>query len=184
MVNPEAPAPPPASVDDWTRLAYAELRSIATRYLSRERRGHALQPTALVHEAFLRLRDLERVTLNGRTHFLAVAAGQMRRILVDHARAAGTTKRGGGLAQVTLGDRDGAAPSNPVSLLTVDRSLETLAARFPRPAEVAEMKLFAGMTVDEIAMALKVTDRTVKSDWRFARAWLARDLGVPRKEMP
>jgi len=172
---------PESTVDDWVRLAYAELRGMAARYLSRERRAHTLQPTALVHEAFLRLRDLQRVTLNGRTHFLAVAAGQMRRILVDHARAAGATKRGGGIAKVTLGERDGAVAGNPLPLLAVDRSLESLAARFARPARVAEMRLFAGMTVEEIATTLKVTDRTVKSDWRFARAWLARDLGVARE---
>ena len=170
-----------ATVDDWVRLAYAELRAIAARYLARERRAHMLQPTALVHEAFLRLRDLQRVTLNGRTHFLAVAAAQMRRILVDQARAAGAAKRGGGVAQVTLGDRDGAVSANPVPLLAVDRSLESLAAHFARPARVAEMRLFAGMTVEEIAAILKVTDRTVKSDWRFARAWLARDLGVAQE---
>ena len=171
-------------VDDWVRLAYAELRSIAARYLSRERRGHALQPTALVHEAFLRLRDLERITLDGRTHFLTVAAGQMRRILVEYARMAGAGKRGGGLARVTLGDQDGAVTLNPETLLTIDRSLERLAARFPRSARVAEMKLFAGMTTEEIASAHGVTDRTIKSDWRFARAWLARDLGVDEKERP
>ena len=173
MPQPVGPAP---STDELLSSMYLELRSIARRRMAGEARAHVLQPTALVHEAFLRLRELDRITWRGRTHFLAVAAGQMRRILVEHARAAGAGKRGGGAARVTLAEHHATSAGPSVDLLVVDRSLERLADRFPRSAKAAEMRLFAGMAVDEIARALDVTDRTIKSDWRFARAWLARDL--------
>lgn len=157
-------------------LAYAELRALARRRLAREAGGHILEPTALVHEAFLRLHDADRVPWNGRTHFLAVAARQMRRVLVEHARSAGTVKRGGRRERVSLADHHGAVAGASIDLLAVDESLERIAARFPRSAEVAEMRIFSGMDVGEIARALGVSGRTVKNDWRFARAWLTRDL--------
>lgn len=157
-------------------LVYGELRAAAGRILRQERRGHTLQPTALVHEAYLRLIDINRVDWQGKTHFFAMAATQMRRILVEHARKAAAVKRGGPWRRVTLSDSVGQAPGDPVELLALDQTLDRLQQISPRQAKVAELRLFAGLDSKEIALALGVTDRTIRGDWRVAQAWLAREL--------
>jgi RNA polymerase sigma factor (TIGR02999 family) len=172
------------TADDLVAFAYAELRAIARRHLAREANGHVLQPTALVHEAYLRLRGLDAIVWRGRTHFLTVAAGQMRRILVEHARRAAASKRGGRPTRVTLNESRAAVPAPSVDLLALDESLRSLGDRYPRQAAVAEMRLFSGMSVEEISRSFRVSDRTVKEDWRFAKAWIARDLDAGHGDAP
>jgi RNA polymerase sigma factor (TIGR02999 family) len=157
-----------------TEALYDELRRIARRRLRREAAVHSLQTTALVHEAYVRLAAKRDVRWYGRTHFLAAAAGEMRRILVDHARARGASKRGRRPRRVSLAEA--VVPDRSVEVLALDEALEGLAAKSARQARVAEMRLFAGMLVPEVADALGVSERTVKDDWRVARAWLARRL--------
>jgi RNA polymerase sigma factor (TIGR02999 family) len=155
---------------------YDELRAIAAHYMRRERAAHTLQPTALVHEAYLRLIDIERVDWKSRSHFLAMAATQMRRILVNHARDRCAQKRGGGQTLITLDDNVAVAVADTVETLALDEALQKLGAVSPRQCRVAEMRLFAGLKVDEIACVLDVSPRTVKQDWRVACAWLRREL--------
>lgn len=154
---------------------YGDLRRIARRQLARERQGHTLQPTALAHEAYLKLADQERVVWNGRTHFLAVAALAMRRILVSHARERGAAKRGGGALRVTL-DGNLAVAERDFDLAALDEALVELARRDPRAARVVELRFFGGLTLDETASALGVSPATVKVDWSLARSWLFRRL--------
>ena len=163
------------SVDDLFARYYDELREAARRHLRRERAGHTLQTTALVHETFLRLRG-HRGPFAGRTHFLAFAATAMRRVLVGHARERMARKRGGRPVRVGLHDDLAAPGAHLVDLLAVDEALDALAAHSPRKSRVAEMRLFAGMSVEETSVAVGVSARTVKDDWRFARAWIARRL--------
>ena len=154
---------------------YPELRRLASSLMRRERADHTLQPTALVHEAYLKLVDQERCTWKDRAHFLGIAARAMRQILVDHARRHTAAKRGGGLQKVTL---DGMEPAdgNPTELLALDDALEKFAAVDPRAARGVELRVFGGMTVAEIAHLLGVSKRTVDSDWAMARMWLGRTL--------
>ena len=162
--------------DRLLRLLYADLKRVARRQLERERQGHTLQTTALVHEAYLRLVDQRRVDWRDREHFFAVAATVMRRLLVDHARARLADKRVH--ESVTLGAAGEPPVDDPAfELLGLDRALEKLAADFPRPARVVELRFFGGLEVEETARVLEVADRTVKRDWAFARAWLLRELG-------
>ena len=157
-------------------LLYSDLKRVARRQLERERRGHTLQTTALVHEAYLRLVDQRRVDWRDREHFFAVAATVMRRLLVDHARARLADKRAH--EPVTLGTAGEPPADDPAfELLGLDRALAKLAADFPRPARVVELRFFGGLEVEETARVLEVADRTVKRDWAFARAWLLRELG-------
>lgn len=155
---------------------YPELRLLARRYLRGERTEHSLSPTALVHEAYLKLIDQRRVQWQNRSHFFAIAANVMRRILVDHARAHGAAKRGAGmqapLQDVTLG-RD----PYDVDLLALDAALERLAAIDERQSRLVELRFFGGLTIEEVAAALDVSPITVKRDWALARAWLYRELG-------
>jgi len=157
-------------------LVYDQLRALARSYLSGERPGHTLEPTALAHEAYLRLVEQDGVDWKGRTHFLAVAAIQMRRILVDHARRIAAAKRGGQAQRVTLSDSLVRAPELSTEFLDLDGALTRLAADHPRQATVAELRLFSGLMVKETAYHLGVSERTVKGDWRFARAWLLKEL--------
>ncbi len=165
---------------DLLPLVYDELRALAARYLRAERPGSTLQPTALVHEAYLRLIQGEQVDLKGKTHFFALAALQMRRILVDRARAAATRKRGGGVRRITLSDEVANGPGLSVELLALDEALTRLSRRNRRQAQVAELRLFAGMLVEETALHLGVSERTVKADWRVARAWLLKEMSPER----
>jgi RNA polymerase sigma factor (TIGR02999 family) len=153
-------------------LVYEELRRIAAAALRREREGHTLQPTALVHEAYLRLVDQRRAEWRNRGQFLAVAAGMMRRILVDRARARAAGKRSGRLARVTLRSGDAVATPPDIDVLDLDAALSRLASFDARKSRVAELRFFAGLTVDEIAGVTGVSPATVKRDWQVARAWL------------
>jgi RNA polymerase sigma factor (TIGR02999 family) len=157
-------------------LVYDALRAIARRYLEREGAYHTLQPTALVHEAYVRLAGREGIDWQGKTHFLAIAASEMRRVLVDHARAAGAKKRGAEAQRVPLDDERNAGRAATLELLALDEALTRLSAASPRQARVAEMRIFAGMRAAEIGQVLSISERTVKGDWRMARAWLARAL--------
>ena len=196
MNEPDAPAPlPAASIDrlfdrlesgdggavtELMPLVYDELRRLARRYV-RQERAASVQATDLVHEAYLRLaRDRPR-RWQGRTHFLAVAAIGMRRVLVERARARGARKRGGDRVQVTLDDALVAAPGTTVDLLAIDRALSALAALDARQARIVELRFFAGMTVEEAAEATGVSPATVKRDWTLARAWLQRELATGPK---
>jgi RNA polymerase sigma factor (TIGR02999 family) len=161
-------------------LLYPELRRLAARLMRRERPGHTLQPTALVHEAFLELVDETAIDWESRAHFMGVAARVMRRLLVDHARRHGARKRGGGLRQVTLDEAlDMGARERALDVLQLHDALERLAALDARGAQVVEMRVFGGLTAEEAAAALGVSKRTVDSDWSVARMWLARELRAP-----
>lgn len=153
-------------------LLYDELRALAARAMSRERADHTLEPTALVHEAWLRLVDQRQRDWNNRSHFLALAATAMRRVLVNHAEAVGAQKRGGGRARVEVTDVTGLGAGDPLDLLALDEALSKLAAHDERKARVVELRFFAGLNEEETALALGVTPRTVERDWKMARAWL------------
>jgi RNA polymerase sigma-70 factor, ECF subfamily len=154
---------------------YAELRAMAARALRAERDGHTLQPTALVHETFLRLTDQRAVAWQNRAQFLGVAGRVMRRVLVDHARRRHAAKRGGG-AVVAMNGVPGGGPDRLLELLALDQALLRLQQLDERQARVVELRFFAGLEIDEAAEVLGVSPATVKRDWRFARAWLARAL--------
>ena len=163
-------------------VVYDELRSLARRYLARERRNHTLQPTALVHEAWFKLRRERRVDWNGRTHVLAVGAQAMRRLLADHGRGRKRVKRGGGQAPTTLHDWLDAGHDSQVSVedaLALHDALTRLATVDARQASIVEMRYFGGLTVPEVADALGVSVRTVEGEWTHARAWLHRALSSP-----
>lgn len=171
----------PASSEELMPLVYPELRRLARRYLQRERPGHTLQPTALVHEAFLKLVDQSRVRWRGRSHFFAVGAQAMRRLLIDHARGHQRAKRGGGERCVTLSGAEAIAlgPSlDTEQLLTLNSALSKLARLDPRQARIVELRFFGGLQVAEIADLLEVSKRTVEGDWTHARAWLRRELSA------
>lgn len=155
--------------------AYGELREIAARLMGRERNDHTLEPTALVNEAFLRLADGASLDWRGRAHFLGIAGRAMRQVLVEHARRRQTAKRGHGWERVTLSGLAGTV-SPAFDLLDLDAALSRLAARDGRIAHVAELRIFAGLTVEEIAGILGTSKRTVDSDWAFAKPWLVREL--------
>jgi RNA polymerase sigma-70 factor (ECF subfamily) len=168
------------AADDLMPLVYDELRSLAAHYLNHERPGPTLQPTALVHEAYLRLIENERIDWKGKTHFRAMAATQMRRILIDHARARGAQKRAGGAYRITFTDALVRTADPTLDLLALDEALTRLAARSPRQGRVAELTIFAGLFTRETALCLGVSERTVKEDWRVARAWLMKELEPER----
>jgi RNA polymerase sigma-70 factor (ECF subfamily) len=157
-------------------LVHRELRQIAKRCMRGERAGHSLQATALVNEAFLRLVDAQHVNWQNRTHFLAVAARLMRRILVDHARSKGYQKRGGGRVNVTLDAALVVTDESRPDLVALDDALMALAAVDERKSCVIELRFFGGLSVEETAAFLKVSPETIKRDWRLAKAWLAREM--------
>jgi RNA polymerase sigma factor (TIGR02999 family) len=157
-------------------LIYEELRTIAERQLWNERDGHTLSPTALVHEAYLRLIDYNRVEWAGRVHFLRVAATAMRRILVDHARGQRSLKRGGGVRRVSIDAIQLGADEQVDLLIAVDSALEKLKLHNERQAQVVECRFFGGMTEEETAEALDIGLRTVKRDWARAKSWLSREI--------
>jgi RNA polymerase sigma-70 factor (ECF subfamily) len=162
-----------AAGERFLGLVYDELRRLATRYLRQERRGHTLQPTALVHELYLRLFASEPITWQNRAHVFAVAAHTLRRILVDHARAEQSAKRGGPQLKVTLtGVQQELSSQQDHDLLIVNEALDRLAQLAPRAAQVVELRFFGGLEEKEVAEVLDVAPITVKRDWRFARAWL------------
>jgi RNA polymerase sigma factor (TIGR02999 family) len=172
-------------LDDWSRgdrgaldrllpLVYAELRRVAARQLRHERAGHTLQPSALVHEAYLRLVEQRNGDWQNRAHFFGVAAGVMRRILVDHARRQNAQKRGGGVQRVPLEQIADVAGQSPV--LALDHALRRLQTLDSGLARILELRVFGGLTIDEAAHVLNVSPSTAKREWRTAKAWLTREL--------
>jgi RNA polymerase sigma-70 factor (ECF subfamily) len=157
-------------------LVQPELHRLAHHYMSRERAGHTLQTTALLNEAYLQLTDKTQPSWQNRTHFMAVAAQLMRRIMVDHARARHALKRGAGAIRVTLDETAWVTEERAEELLALDEALEKLAEFDRRRCEIVEMRYFGGLTVEEIADVLKVHPNTVMRDWRAAKAWLYAEL--------
>jgi RNA polymerase sigma factor (TIGR02999 family) len=162
--------------DSESAAVYDELRRLAQHYMRGERQGHTLQPTALVHEAYLRLAEIHRIHFKDRSHFIAIAATTMRRILVDHARARARDKRGGGVSVLSLQDV-GAGPQQSVDLMALDLALDQLARMDPQQARIVELRFFGGLTIEETAEALGISPKTVNRDWAIAKAWLHQAVG-------
>jgi RNA polymerase sigma factor (TIGR02999 family) len=176
-----------ALLGDWSRgdrtalsqllpLVYDELRRVARRQLRRERADHTLQPTALVHETFLRLVDQRNVDYEDRAHFFGVAAQVMRRILVDHARRHNAAKRGDGVRNVSLDEAEDAEAPNELPILALDDALSRLEQVDADLARIVELRAFGGLTIEDAAHVLSVSPSTAKRDWRLAKAWLQREL--------
>jgi RNA polymerase sigma factor (TIGR02999 family) len=155
---------------------HQELHRLARHYMRGERRGHSLQATALINEACLRLLDARRVDWQSRAHFIGMAATVMRRVLVDHARARGTRKRGGDVVRVTFDEHLEVAVDPGRDLLALDAALQALAVVDPRKSRVVELRCFGGLSVGESAVVLSVSEETVMRDWRLAKAWLKREI--------
>jgi RNA polymerase sigma factor (TIGR02999 family) len=177
-----------AALDALMPLVYDELRRLARRYMRRQNPSHTLETTALVNEAYLRLVDSSRVRWQDRTHFFAVSAQLMRRVLVDFARAKNSRKRGGEQIRITLDERIEALQSQTekeLNLVALDDALENLARLNPRQSQIVELRYFGGLSEEEIAETLEISTRTVRRDWSLARAWLYRELsGADRSESP
>jgi RNA polymerase sigma factor (TIGR02999 family) len=179
-----------ALLGDWSRgdrtalnqllpLVYAELRHVAARQLRSERADHTLQPTALVHEVFLRLVAADRMTPTSRTHFFAISARLMRQVLVDHARRKRADKRGGGATLIGLEEAaTAAAPGSSVDVLALDEALEALSSLDARQCRVVELRFFAGLNIPETADALDISSATVEREWAMAKAWLHQRLSA------
>ncbi len=157
-------------------LVYDELRHLARGYLRRERHDHTLQPTALVHEAYLRLVDTTQVNWQSRVHFYGVAARLMRRVLVDHARAHSAAKRGGQVEKISLDEAGDLLRDEGAGLVALDDALQGLSQLYPRQSRVVELRFFGGLNTQEIAGNLQVSDSTVERDWNFALLWLKREM--------
>jgi RNA polymerase sigma-70 factor (ECF subfamily) len=164
------------SLDSLLPLVYKELRRLAAGYLRREKPGQTLQPTALVHEAYMRLMKDRPDRWQNRAHFCAIAAHSMRQILIERARARGAAKRGGARHRVTLDDAFAAGENRSIDLLALDEALERLAALDPEQARLVELRFFGGLTVEETAEAMDISPATVKRHWTIAKAWLTREL--------
>jgi RNA polymerase sigma-70 factor, ECF subfamily len=158
-------------------LVYDELRRLADHYLRGERPDHTLQPTALVHEAYLRLADQTNVTWQNRVHFFAVAAQSMRQVLVDSARSYRAAKRGSG-QKLSLEEADGVSLEREVDLLALDEALSRLATLDPRQSRIVELRYFGGLTVEETAEVTGVSPRTIRREWTMAKAWLRREISA------
>ncbi|MBZ0267831.1 sigma-70 family RNA polymerase sigma factor [bacterium] len=166
---------------DLLPIVYEQLRASAAKGMASERADHTLQPTALVHEAYLRLVGSAPVAWEGRAHFYAAAAEAMRRVLIDYARARKRTKRGGDWQRVTLDGLDPAEKATPIEeIVSVDQAIRRMEVRDPRMAQIVRLRFFAGLEVRDVAQALGITDRTVRRDWAVARAWLYRALSEER----
>lgn len=163
------------SVDELSVEVYEELRAIAARQLGNERSDHTLQPTAVVHEAYLKLGRQKNLRFENRLHFLRIASYQIRQILVDHARSRGRLKRGGGRQRVTL-VTDLADPEKPVDLIELDDALNALNDFSAEARQIVELKFFGGLSEPEIAQVLGMSERTVRRRWVFARTWLYRQM--------
>ncbi len=159
-------------------LVYGELRKLAAHYLRNERPGHTLQPTALVHEAYLRLTQLREIDWQDRCHFFALAAELMRRILVDHARANRAKKRGGSGEPLSFDEALGVPCRQPQSVIDLDEALSRLGKRDPRQGRIVELRFFGGLSEEETGAVLGISTRTVKRDWRIAKAWLFQELNT------
>ena len=159
-------------VDELLPLIYDELKRIAASYLRRERSDHTLQPTALVNEAYMKMVDITQVSWQNKAHFVGVAANQMRRILVDHARHHNAQKRGGEFHILTLNEEIDQADEQSAELIDLDEALNELAKMDPVKAQIVELRYFGGLTMDEVAEVLSVSVITVKRHWKMAKAWL------------
>lgn len=168
----------PETMNQLVPLVYDELRRLAHRYFRDERPDHTLQPTALVHEAYLRLVGQTRISWQDRTHFLAVCAREMRRVLIDYARGRAREKRGGGQRPLSLDSELVPADLDAQSLLDVNAAVEDLAQLDARQAHIVELRFFGGMTVDEVAEVTGLAKRTVEGEWTHAKAWLRAQLGT------
>jgi RNA polymerase sigma factor (TIGR02999 family) len=167
----------PAAADRLLPLVYGELRQLAGGYFRQQGQGHTLQPTALVHEAYLKLVHQPTATFRSRAHFMAVAARAMKQILIDRARRADALARGGGRQRVALDDEAAAKEEAAAfDILALDTIMIRLASLDERKAKVVEMRIFGGMSIEEVSEALDISRTTVTKDWRMARAWLAREL--------
>lgn len=165
-----------SAFDQLLPLVYDELRRLAKGYLRRQSDQNTLQPTALVHEAYLRLVNQEQMNWQNRAQFFGLAAKIMRGLLVDHARAAQAEKRGGSNYTVSLSEADRVGHQQDYDLVALDQALEKLSALEPRHSQIIEMRFFAGLTIEETAIALGVSHATIERDWSLARAWLYREL--------
>jgi RNA polymerase sigma factor (TIGR02999 family) len=165
-----------AALEKLIPAVYQELRRMADSYLRREDAGHSLQPTALVHEAYLRLIDQTRVDWQNRAHFFGVAAQMMRRILIDHAKTKHRAKRGGATVKVVLDENAMITHERAAELLALDDALRALARMDERKSQIVELRYFGGLTVEETAQVLGISDKTVMRDWSLAKAWLYREL--------
>lgn len=168
----EAQAGDRAALDALLPLVYGELRRLAAAHLSRERVGHTLQPTALVHEAYLRLVDQHSADWRNRAHFFGLAAEMMRRILVNHAVSRNAAKRGSGETHIALDEALSFSKARDVNLVRLDEALKRLADLDGEQAKIVELRFFAGLSVEEVADVMDISDTTVKRKWRAARAWL------------
>ena len=164
------------ALERLTPLVYDQLHRLAHQYIKRERRGHTLQTSALVNEAYLRLVDYKRVDWQNRAHFFAVSAVVMRRVLVDYARQRTSDKRGGESYQVSLSDNLAFTSERAAELVALDEAIENLNQLYPRRSKVVELRYFGGLNNQEAAAVLKVSEATIERDWRFAKAWLYREL--------
>jgi RNA polymerase sigma factor (TIGR02999 family) len=165
-----------AAHDRLAPIVYEELRRLARGYLRRERPGHTLQPTALVHEAFLRLIDQSQVNWQNRAHFFGIAARLMRQILINHAEARRAAKRGGEAERISLNDVDQFTVEQGLDLAALNEALEKLEQIDPPQSRIVELRYFSGLTIEEIAEVMGISPATVKREWSTARAWLRREL--------
>jgi RNA polymerase sigma-70 factor, ECF subfamily len=166
----------PSIPEEAVESVYAELRRLAAFYLRRERAGHTLQPTALVHEAYLRLAQQNQVKWDNRNQFLGVAAPLMRRILVDHCRARQAAKRGGGAGRVLLDLEILPMDQRAADVVSLDEALNALAERDAQQARIVELRFFSGLSIEDTAQVVGISASTVKREWNIAKAWLAREL--------
>ena len=171
-----------AALEQLFPLVYEELRRLAHRYMRRERPGHSLQTTAVVHEAYLRLIDQKHVQWQNRVHFFAIAAQMMRRILITHAQSHAYAKRGGGTFKVSLDEAAILSKERAGELIALDEALTSLAAIDPRRSRVVELRFYGGLSNEEIAEVLKVSPNTVIRDWNVAKAWLYREVSKEQRD--
>ena len=170
------------AADQLLPLIYGELKRLASVHMAGERAGHTLSPTALVHEAWLKLTKGAHRDFDSRSHFFAVAAEAMRRLLVDHARGRSRQRRGGGRRRVDLEQADLAANENPEEFLALEQVIRRLEEMDPRMGRVVQLRYFAGLSIEETAAAMSVSPRSVKREWTCARAWLFRELSDSRND--
>jgi RNA polymerase sigma-70 factor (ECF subfamily) len=170
------------AVEHLFPLVYEELRRLAHRYMRRERPGHTLQTTAVVHEAYLRLIDQNHVQWQNRAHFFAIAAQMMRRILITHAQSHAYAKRGGGALKVSLDEAAVLSPARAGELIALDEALKSLAVIDVRRSQVVELRFFGGLSNEEIAEVLKISPNTVTRDWNVAKAWLYREMSKEQED--
>jgi RNA polymerase sigma-70 factor, ECF subfamily len=169
------------SLDTLFATCQQELRNAAMHLMRNERINHTLQPTALVNEVYLRLFDVDNLPIKGRAHFVNIAARSMRQIMVEHARRHNAVKRGGGLRAITLTDLPIPEFRDPLELLALHDALEKLALLDPRAVKIVEMRIFGGLTMEEIASVMAISRRTIQKDWRFALMWLRQELMVSKQ---